>query len=88
MRPRIGEHDLNFKVKHIKNFLEEGDKVKVSVFLRGRERAKPELGFNVLEKVVSMVEDIGEIEKPPKREGYSIIMVLMPKKGGKKSAKN
>ncbi len=88
MRPRIGEHDLNFKVEHMREFLEDGDKVKVSVFLRGRERAKPELGFELLKKVLSMVEDLGELEKPPKQEGYNIVMFLIPKKGGKKSAQD
>ena len=88
MRPRIGDHDLDVKVKKIREFIEDGNKVKIRIRLRGRERGKPELLRDMVEKLLSKVGDIVDIESPLKVEGPMGIMVLGPKKqkGGSKNA--
>lgn len=77
---KIAENDMNFKVKHAREFLEKGFHVKFRVFLRGREMAHPEAGKEVLLRVWPMVEDIGVMEKPPKFEGRYFNMYVVPKK--------
>ena len=79
MQPKIEEHDLNFKTKHIKEFLEEGFKVKVSVRFRGRELAHLELGRNVLKRVQQLLGDSFVIEKRPQMEGRMMSMFISPK---------
>ena len=88
MRPRIGDHDLEVKVKKIREFIEDGNKVKIRIRLRGRERGKPELLKEIVEKLMNKVGDIVEVETPLKVEGPMGIMVLGPKrqKGGSKNA--
>lgn len=78
LKPKIGEHDLDFKTKLIRNFLEDGDKVKVTVNFRGRENAHPELGRAVLEEVVRRLEGIGSVERMPLLEGRSMHMIMTP----------
>ena len=87
--PIIGAHDYNFKVEHIKEFLGEGNKVKALVFLRGRERSKPELGVKLLENVIIDIAEFGVVEKMPSHEGVTVFMTLLPKTlaGGKTNAK-
>jgi translation initiation factor IF-3 len=75
----IEDHDFNFKVKNAIKFLEDGDKVKVSVKFRGREMNYTSLGNEVLNKFAETVKDVGVVEKRPKLEGRSMIMILNPK---------
>jgi translation initiation factor IF-3 len=77
-RPGIEDHDYRFKIRHVRRFLEEGDKVKVTMMFRGRQLAHPELGLGVLERVFGDVEDVGKIESQPIREGRTMIMILAP----------
>lgn len=77
---KIEEHDFDFKVKNAYKFLQDGDKVKVSIRFRGREMHYTSLGEAVLEKFAEAVKDAGMVEKKPKLEGKSMIMILCPKK--------
>jgi len=77
-RPGIEDHDYDFKTRHVRRFLEEGDKVKVTMMFRGRQLAHPEFGLEVLERVLADVQDVGKIESHPTREGRTMIMVLAP----------
>jgi translation initiation factor IF-3 len=77
--PSIEDHDLNFKVKNANKFLKDGDKVKVSVKFRGREMNYTSLGQKVLGRFAEAVEEFGVVEKKPKLEGRSMIMILTPK---------
>jgi len=80
LRPGIEPHDLEFKVRHARRFLEEGNKVKVTMMFRGRQAAHPELGKEVLVKVAEVVQDIGKIESAPMMEARTMIMILAPRK--------
>lgn len=86
-RPKIGGHDYDFKLKHIRRFLEEGNKVKVTVMLRGREKQKPELGFAVLDKVLEAVAGIGARDGDVRRQDWSVSALVVPVKTGGKDAK-
>ncbi len=77
---KIAQNDVNYKVKHAREFLEDGKHVKFRVFLKGREMANPEIGEQVLEALWPMLEDIAEREKTPKLEGRYINMLVTPKK--------
>ena len=79
-RPGIEEHDLEFKLRHARRFLEEGNKVKATMMFRGRQVTHPELGRDVLERVAQDLEDVGKIESRPMLEGRNMVMVLVPKK--------
>jgi len=79
MQPKIDDHDLDFKSKHIKEFLSEGNKVKVTIRFRGRELAHTELGFDVMKDVLSRIEGEYVMDKPPAMEGRFMSMVLGPK---------
>ena len=79
LRPKIGEHDIDFKAKHAREFLTEKDKVKLTVVFRGRENAHQDLGREVLLGMIARLEDIAKIERPPMMEGRSITAVLAPK---------
>jgi translation initiation factor IF-3 len=79
MQPKIDEHDLDFKSKHVKEFLAEGNKVKVTVRFRGRELAHTELGLDVLKDVLARIEGEYVMDKPPAMEGRFMSMVLSPK---------
>jgi translation initiation factor IF-3 len=80
MQPKIDVHDLQFKTKHIKEFLDEGNKVKVTVRFRGRELAHLDRGRMVLDKVVELLNDEYVMDKPPSMEGRFMSMVIKPKK--------
>jgi len=69
---KIAENDIAYKVKHAREFLEQGKHVKLRVFLRGREMANPEWGVEVLNRVWPMLEDIAQLESPPKQEGRAL----------------
>ena len=77
---KIAENDINYKVKHAREFLEKGKHVKLRVFLRGREMANPEWGIEVLNRVWPMLEDIGNLESKPTQEGRYINMYVTPLK--------
>ena len=77
---KIAENDINYKVKHAREFLEKGKHVKLRVFLRGREMANPELGVEVLKRVWPMLEDVGNLEKDAHQEGRYINMYVTPLK--------
>ncbi|MCA1950563.1 MAG: translation initiation factor IF-3, partial [Treponema sp.] len=79
MQPKIDDHDLDFKSKHIREFLAEGNKVKVTVRFRGRELAHTELGLDVLKDVLKRIEGDYVMDKPPAMEGRFMSMVLSPK---------
>jgi len=79
MQPKIGAGDLDFKSKHVKEFLTEGNKVKVTVRFRGRELAHTELGLVVLEEVLKRLDDEFVMEKPAAMEGRFMSMTLSPK---------
>ena len=75
---KIAENDVSYKVKHAREFLEQGKHVKFRVFLRGREMAHPEAAKEVLLRVWPMVEDVGVMEKPPRFEGRYYNMLVLP----------
>lgn len=78
-RPNISDHDFEFKTRHAREFLEEGNKVKLTLMFRGRQVTHPELGQEVLERVYDEVKDIAKIETASKLEGRNMTMVLAPK---------
>jgi len=80
VRPKTEAHDLETKIRHIKRFLNQKNKVKIRVFFRGREITKPELGQEVLKKILAAVEDQAQVEMKPRMEGRQMIMILAPKK--------
>ena len=84
-KPRIDEHDYQFKTKHIRRFIEHGDKVRVFVHFRGREMAHREIGLRILERVISDLEDIAAVEKRPSMEGHHMAMYLIGKETKAKS---
>ena|SRR5437870_6372301 len=81
LRPKIDEHDYNFKVGHARTFLEERDKVKFSVTFRGRELAHIDLGQKIMSRVITDLAEVGQIEMPAKMEGRMLVMVMVPKPG-------
>jgi len=78
-RPAINEHDYQTKLKHIRRFLEDGNKVKVTVMFRGREMAFIDKGKEILDRIAKDVSDIGTVEKEAKVEGRDMWMMLKPK---------
>src|SRR4029077_16940422 len=80
-RPKTEEHDMAFKVKHVRRFLESGNKVRLAVVFRGREITHPQTGIAVLHRVVEMCSDIAAVEATPNMEGRRMIMVIAPKPG-------
>jgi len=81
--PVIGDHDIEVKLKKIKQFLEEGNKVKITIWLRGRQKRKPEMLNIMTDRIVEILKDISDIESPPKRERWSCHILIGQKKGGK-----
>lgn len=84
-RPKIDEHDVQVKSRHIREFLDEGDKVKISVMFRGREITHPELGRELLSKLASAFKDVASIEGSGLMEGRSITVILSPLKQAKEA---
>lgn len=80
MRPGIEDHDFDFKTRHARRFLEEGNKVKVTMMFRGRQMAHPEIGREVLERVLKEIQDVAKVEMSPTMEARSMTMVLAPLK--------
>ncbi|MBP2632543.1 MAG: infC [Firmicutes bacterium] len=79
LRPNIEQHDFNVKYKNALRFIEDGDKVKVTIMFRGRELSHPELGREVLLKMAAELKDLVTVERDPKLEGKNMIMILSPK---------
>ncbi len=79
LRPRTEDHDFQFKLRHAKRFLEEGNKVKISVLFRGREMAYPEFGKEILNRFIEGVKDLMVVEQPPRLEGRNMVTILTPK---------
>ncbi|MFC1667123.1 translation initiation factor IF-3 [Candidatus Omnitrophota bacterium] len=82
MKPRIEEHDYQVKLHHLKRFLTRGDKAKVTMTFRGREMSHIEIGKKRLDRMVSEVLDVGEVERGPVREGRTIIINFIPRTAG------
>ncbi len=80
LRPKTGEHDVAFKVRGARRFLNDGLKVKVRVRFRGREITYPEIGRGMLNRIAKELEDVSEIEQSPRMEGRSMLMILSPNK--------
>jgi translation initiation factor IF-3 len=79
MRPGIDTHDYDIKMRAVRRFLGDGDKVKVTLRFRGREMVHQEIGVNLLEKVRTELDEIAKVEQFPRMEGRQLIMVVAPK---------
>jgi len=80
LRPKTGQHDVAFKVRDARRFLNDGLKVKVRVRFRGREITYPEIGREMLKRIAQELEDVSTIEQSPRMEGRSLLMILSPNK--------
>lgn len=80
IRPKTEEHDLEVKIKHIKKFLSQGDKVKIAMMFRGREIAYTEIGRKMMEEIKAALEGVSLIDQQPRLEGRNMIMIVAPKK--------
>lgn len=79
VRPKTDEHDMNVKIRNIRRFLEEGDKVKVTVRFRGREMSyASQSGFEKLKQIVAEVAELSKVESPPKMEGRTMMTIVAP----------
>jgi translation initiation factor IF-3 len=78
-RPKTEDHDIGYKVAHIKEFIEEGNKVKVTLMFRGREMSHQELGFQVMQKILGLTAEYAKVEAAPKVEGRNMFAILAPK---------
>ena len=79
MRPNIDDHDFDVKMRSVRKFIEEGDKVKMTLRFRGREMAHQELGMNLLKRVQDDIAEVAKVEAFPRLEGRQMLMVLAPK---------
>jgi translation initiation factor IF-3 len=79
-RPGTDDHDYNFKMKHARDWLEDGDKVKATIFFRGREITHRELGAQLLERLERDLTDVGEVEARPRMEGNQMFLIFAPKR--------
>lgn len=79
LRPGIEEHDFQVKARNALRFLEDGDKVKVTIMFRGREISHPELGEKLCWRLADQVAELASVERPPKLEGRNMVMILAPK---------
>jgi translation initiation factor IF-3 len=75
---KIEEHDLQFKIKHIRGFLEEGDKVKIIIMFKGREVLHVDMGEKMAKDIIEALKDVGDLEQKPKFDGRNIVMVFAP----------
>jgi translation initiation factor IF-3 len=85
-RPKVDAHDYTFKKKHIERFLADGDKVKATIFFRGREMAHPEIGRRILERLIEELSDVAIAETIPRQEGNQMSTILTQRPGAKKAA--
>ena len=79
MRPKIEEHDYEFKIQHAREFLAERDKVKLTVTFRGREIAHQDLGHKIIQRAIADLAEYATVESPPRSEGRTLTAVLMPR---------
>ena len=79
MRPKIDEHDYDFKMEHARQFLAARDKVKFTITFRGREMAHPEHGHRLIQRIIAELVEAATVETPPRSEGRMLTMVMMPK---------
>jgi translation initiation factor IF-3 len=79
IRPKTDDHDLEFKIRHIRRFLGQKDKAKVTMLFRGREIVYADLGMKILDRVLEALQDEAVVEQKPKMEGRNLVMVLAPK---------
>ncbi|MBT9259513.1 MAG: translation initiation factor IF-3 [Clostridiales bacterium] len=79
LRVNIDDHDFEVKARNAMRFLKDGDKVKATIMFRGREITHPELGLRVLERLTEYVQEVGQVEQPPRVEGRNMVMMLAPK---------
>jgi len=79
LRPKTDEHDLMFKVRHVRRFLEEGNKAKVTLVFRGREITHQDIGRSVIQRFAAELEDVAVIESQPRVEGRNMFMIVAPK---------
>ncbi len=79
LRPKTEEHDYQFKTQHVRRFLQDGHKAKVTIMFRGREMAHVELGRRILDRIAVDMEDVSTVEQMPKQEGRNMTMVLGPR---------
>jgi translation initiation factor IF-3 len=79
LRPKTEEHDYQYKTKHIRRFLQDGHKAKVTIMFRGREMAHVDLGRRILDRIAVDLEEVGTVEQSPKQEGRNMTMVLSPR---------
>jgi translation initiation factor IF-3 len=79
LRPGIDEHDFDIKMRSVRKFLDEGDKVKVTMRFRGREMVHQDLGMKVLDRVREMLNGVAKVEQIPRLEGRQMVMVVAPK---------
>ena len=79
LRPKTHDHDLDFKTKHVRRFLEEGNKVKITVRFRGREITHPETARRQIDLIVEAVDEVGSVETPPRLEGRTMTAILAPR---------
>jgi len=79
VRPKIEEHDMNFKLKNIRRFLADRDKVKVTMIFRGREMAHQDRGYMILKQMAESLADVGQVEQEPRHEGRTLFMIVAPK---------
>jgi translation initiation factor IF-3 len=86
-RPKVDHHDYEFKKKHIERFLAEGDKVKATIFFRGREMAHPEIGQRILERLMNELSDVAIAETNPRQEGNQMHVILSQRIGRKSAPK-
>lgn len=86
-RPKISIHDYDFKIKHVKRFIDEGNKVKITIMLRGREKSKPELGFQILDRVLNDMKDLAVQDGSTRKQDWAVSALLVPVKSGGKDAK-
>ena len=81
--PNVGDHDYQTKVRHLRDFVADGHRVKVILFFRGRESAHQEIGFEVMNRVIRDVQDVAQAEQLPRLMGRNILMMLIPRTKGK-----
>lgn len=80
VRPKTDDHDYETKLRHIRRFLEDGDRCKVTVFFRGREIVHKDRGVAILERMVQDLSDVAKVEQDPRAEGRTLQMLLVPRK--------
>ncbi len=79
LRPKTGDHDISYKLKQARSFLQRGAKVRVRLRFRGREVTHPEVALELMARIAEELQDVAELEKRPAKEGMTMLMILSPK---------